>query len=89
MTIEESIRKDASKFKEIIDTKEPDIKAAMQELSVKLDKIIGTAIKAYCEQTGAEADTEAIPTYKMMNKIITGKLDMMIGEHIREKRKDL
>ena len=27
--------------------------------------------------------------YKTMNKIITGKLDIMIGEHVEEKRKDL
>jgi hypothetical protein len=31
----------------------------------------------------------AIPSYKAMNKIITGKLDKIIGEHIKEKRKDL
>ena len=47
------------------------------------------AIKDYCEQTGAEADVNAIPTYKTMNKMITGKLDALIGEHIKEKRKDL
>ena len=89
MTIEESIIKDPSKFQEIIDSKAPEVRTAMQELSAKLDVIFGAAIKEYCEQTGAEADVNAIPTYKAMNKMITGKLDALIGEHIKEKRKDL
>ena len=89
MTIEESIRKEPGKFQEIIDAKEPDVKAALQELSAKLDGIFGAAIKAYCEQTGAEVDLDAIPTYKTMNRMITGKLDALIGAHIQEKRKDL
>lgn len=89
MTIEESIKKDPSKFQAIVDTKEAAVKAAMQELSVKLDAIFNGAIKEYCEAEGVEADIAAIPTYKTMNKIITGKLDIMIGEHIKEKRKDL
>ena len=89
MTIEESIKKDPSKFQEIIDAKATEVKAAMQDLSAKLDVIFGSAIKEYCEQTGAEADVNAIPTYKTMNKMITGKLDALIGEHIAAKRKDL
>ena len=89
MTIEESIIKDPSKFQEIIDAKALEVRVAMQELSAKLDVIFGAAIKEYCEQTGAEADVNAIPTYKTMNKMITGKLDSLIGEHVKEKRKDL
>lgn len=89
MTIEESIKKDPTKFQKILDTKEADVKAAMNDLSAKLDVIFGAAIKEYCEQTGTEADVNAIPTYKTMNKMITGKLDVLIGEHIKEKRKDL
>ena len=89
MTIEESIIRDPSKFQEIIDDKAPEVRAAMQELSAKLDMIFGAAIKEYCEETGAEADVNAIPSYKTMNKMITGKLDALIGEHIKAKRKDL
>ena len=89
MTIEESIIRDPSKFQEIIDDKAPEVRAAMQELSAKLDMIFGAAIKENCEETGAEADVNAIPSYKTMNKMITGKLDALIGEHIKEKRKDL
>lgn len=89
MTIEESIKRDPSKFQEIIDAKAPEVRTAMQELSAKLDVIFGTAIKEYCEAEGVEADVNAIPTYKTMNKMITGKLDALIGEHIKEKRKDL
>ena len=61
----------------------------MQELSAKLDVIFGAAIREYCEETGAEANVNAIPTYKTMNKMITSKLDALIGEHIKAKRKDL
>ena len=89
MTIEESIKRDPTKFQEILDAKEAEVKAAMIDLSSKLDVIFGAAIKEYCEQTGAEADVNAIQTYKTMNKMITGKLDTLIGEHIKEKRKDL
>lgn len=89
MTIEESIKRDPSKFQAILVTKVPDVKAAMNDLSAKLDVIFGGAIKEYCEAEGVEADMNDIPTYKTMNKLITGKLDQLIGDHIREKRKDL
>ena len=89
MTIEESIKRDLSKFQAILVTKVPDVKAAMNDLSAKLDVIFGGAIKEYCEAEGVEADVKDIPTYKTMNKLITGKLDQLIGDHIREKRKDL
>ena len=89
MTIEESIIKEPGKFQAIIDSKTPEVRAAMQELSAKLDVIFGAAIREYCEETGAEANVNAIPTYKTMNKMITSKLDALIGEHIKAKRKDL
>ena len=89
MTIEESIQKDPTKFEAVLETKVPDLKAAMNELSAKLDVIFGAAIREYCAAEGVEADVNAIPAYKTMNKMITGKLDAMIGEHIKEKRKDL
>ena len=89
MTIEESIKKNPTPFEEIMDTKAPEIKAALKELSSQLDIIINGAIKEYAAETGAEVDMSAIPSYKVMNKIITGKLDKIIGEHIKEKRKDL
>jgi hypothetical protein len=72
-----------------MDTKAPEIKAALKELSSQLDIIINGAIKEYSSETGADVDMSAIPSYKAMNKIITGKLDKIIGEHIKEKRKDL
>ena len=89
MTIEESIKKDSSKFEAILETKSPDMKAAMDELSAKLDSIIGSAIKEYCEAENVEFDVKSVPEYKTMNKYITGKLDKLIGEQIKEKRKDL
>lgn len=89
MTIEESIKIDPSKFQAIIGTKETAVKTAMQDLSERLDEIFNGAIKEYCEAEGVEADIAAIPSYKTMNKIITGKPDCLIGEHIKEKRNDL
>ena len=89
MTIEESIKKNPTPFEEIMDTKAPEIKAALKELSSQLDIIINGAIKEYSSETGTAVDMSAIPSYKAMNKIITGKLDKIIGEHIKEKRKDL
>ena len=89
MTIEESIKTNPTPFEEIMDTKAPEIRTALNELSANLDVIINGAIKEYVAETGAEVDMNAIPSYKAMNRIITGKLDKMIGEHIKEKRKDL
>ena len=89
MTIEESIKTNPTQFEEIMETKAPEIKAALIELSAQLDVIINGAIKEYSSETGTEVDMSAIPSYKAMNKIITGKLDKIIGEHIKEKRKDL
>ena len=80
MTIEESIKTNPTPFEEIMDTKAPEIKAALKELSSQLDIIINGAIKEYSSETGTEVDMSAIPSYKAMNKIITGKLDKIIGE---------
>lgn len=89
MTIEERIKKDPTGFQALMETKTADIKSALDELSAKLDVIIGGAIKEYCESEQLEADLKNIPDYKAMNKIITGQLDAIIAEHIKEKRKDL
>ena len=89
MTIEESVNKDPRGFREILDTRTTDIKDALNDLSAKLDGIIGGAIREYGEKTGTEVDISSIPSYKALNRIITGKLDEMIREHTAEKRKDL
>ena len=89
MTIEESVKKDPQGFREILDTRTKDIKDALNDLSARLDVIIGGAIREYGEKTGSEVDIGSIPSYKTLNQIITGKLDEMIREHTAEKRKDL
>ena len=89
MTIEERIKKDPTGFQSLMETKTSDIKAALDELSARLDVIIGGAIKEYCENEQVEANMDHVSDYKAMNKIITGQLDMMIADHIKEKRKDI
>ena len=89
MTIEERIKKDPAGFQSLMETKTADIKAALDELSARLDVIIGGAIKEYCENEQVEADLTHVSDYKAMNKIITGQLDVMIADHIKEKRKDI
>ena len=89
MTIEESIQKDPTKFQSVLEEKVPEIQAAFKDLSAKLDVIFGGAIREYCEKEQVEADMNAIPTYKTMNKLITEKIDDLIKDHIKDKRKDL
>ena len=89
MTIEESVKNNPEKFQAILDNTTPAIKAAMNELSAKLDIIFGGAIREYCEKEHVESDIAAIPTYKTVNKLITGKIDELIREHTRDKRKDI
>ena len=89
MTIEENVKKDPQGFREMLDTRTKDIKEALNDLSARLDLIIGDAIREYGEKTGAEVKINNISSYKTLNKIITGKLDEMIREHTAEKRKDL
>ncbi len=89
MTIEESVKKDPEKFIAVLATKDDDIREALKKLSVKLDKIIGGAMKEFCEAEGIELDINSVPTYKTTNKVITDRLDNLIGEHIKDKRKNL
>lgn len=89
MTIEESVKNNPEKFQAILDSKVPAIKAAMNELSVKLDGVFGSAIREYCEKEHVEADITAIQTYKTLNRMITGKIDEQVKEHIKDKRKDI
>ena len=89
MTIEERIKKDPAGFQSLMETKTADIKAALDELSARLDVIFGGAIKEYCESEQVEADMDHVSDYKAMNKIITGQLDVIIADHIKEKRKDI
>ena len=89
MTIEESVKNDSTRFQEVLDSRTSEIKESLNELSKQLDSIIGGAIKEYGEKTGVEVNIDDIPSYKTLNKIITDKLDELIGEHIKDKRKDL
>ncbi|MBQ7505531.1 MAG: hypothetical protein IJT79_09520 [Ruminococcus sp.] len=89
MTIEESIKMDSGKFEALLDSKAPEIKSAMNDLSAELDATFNGAIIEYCESEHVEADIDAIPSYKTMNKLITKMLDSIIAEHIKEKRKNL
>ena len=89
MTIEESARNNPDKFRAVLETKTPAVREAMNELSAKLDAIFGGAIREYCEAEGCEAKIEDIQAYKTVNKLITGKIDELVKEHIRYKRKDI
>ncbi|MBR6186169.1 MAG: hypothetical protein IKQ41_07885 [Clostridia bacterium] len=89
MTIEESVQKNPAGFQEILDARTADIQRALNDLSTQLDGIFGGAIREYAAKTGTEVNMDGISSYKTLNRLITGKLDSMIREHIREKRKDL
>jgi len=89
MTIEESVRNNPEKFLAILDTKDDAVREAMRELSAKLDFIFNGAIKEYCDAKGCDAKIEDIPTYKTLNKLITGKIDALVKDHIKDKRKDI
>ncbi|MBQ3843285.1 MAG: hypothetical protein II820_11430 [Ruminiclostridium sp.] len=89
ITIEESVKKDPAKFRAVLESKDDDIREALKDLSAKLDNIIGGAMKEYCESEGAEVEIHAVPSYKTTNKTITDHLDKLIGEHIKDKRKNL
>ena len=89
MIIEERIKNDPTGFQSLMETKTSDIKAALDELSARLDVIIGGAIKEYCENEQVEADLAHVSDYKVTNRIITGQLDAIIADHIKEKRKDI
>ena len=89
MNIEESVRNNPEKFQTILETKVPAVREAMNELSKKLDFIFNGAIKEYCDAEGCDAKIEDIPTYKTLNKLITGKIDALVKEHVKNKRKDI
>ena len=89
MTIEESVKNNPQKFQAILDNATPAVKEAMNELSAKLDIIFGGAIREYCEAEHVESDIAEIPTYKTVNRLITGKIDELIREHVKDKRKDI
>ena len=89
MTIEESVKNNPEKFQAILETKVPAVKEAMNELSKKLDIIFNGAIKEYCDAEGCDAKIEDIPTYKTLNKLITGQIDALVKEHVKNKRKDI
>ena len=89
MTIEESVRNNPGKFQTIINTKEPEVREALNELSAKLDVSFNGVINEYCDAEGCEVKIEDIPDYKTMNRLITGKIDELVKEHIRNKRGDI
>ena len=86
MNVEESIKTNPAKFEELLDSKVPFIEEALKDLSSKLDIIFSGALREYCRDEQVEFDINDIRSYKTMNKIITGKLDAVIGEYIKEKR---
>ena len=85
MSKEEGL-KGAAKTREMIMSNPTQREWIRMQRDAEMDR--RTEIRA-AEKRGAEADVTAIPTCKTMNKLITGKLDALIGEHIKEKRKDL
>ena len=89
MTIEEKVQQNPEEFKALLDTKTETIQAALRALSQSFDIIFNDVIKEYCKKNGAEFDMNAIPTYKTMNKMITGKIDSVVAEYTASKRKDL
>lgn len=89
MTIEESVKVNPEKFQKILDRTTPELQEALNDLSSKLDVIFGKAIKEYCETEGVDSKLEDIPSYKTLNRMITGKIDEVAREHIKEKRKDI
>ena len=89
MTIEERIKDNPEEFKALLDQKTETIQAALRALSQSFDIIFNDTIKEYCGKTGAEFSIDDIPSYKTMNKLITGKIDAVVAEYIQDKRKDL
>ena len=89
MTIEESIQKDPEKFQALLDATTPEVQQALDEMSAKFDVIFGNAIKRYCEAEQVEAQLADYPTYKAMNRMITGKIDEIVKEHVKGKRADI
>ena len=84
--LEESVKANPEKFQEMVDKDAPEVKEAMNELSRRLDVIFNDTIREYCDVEGCEANIEDIPTYKTVNRLITGKIDELVKEHIKDKR---
>ncbi len=89
MTIEESVKANPEKFVEMVAKDTPEVKEAMNELSKRLDVIFNNTLREYCEAEHVEMNIADIPTYKTVNRIITGKIDELVKEHIKDKRKDI
>jgi len=89
MTIEESVKKDPTKFQAALDNATPAIEDALKEISVKFDGIFGGVIKQYAESEHVDAEISDIPTYKTVNRMITGRIDELVKGYIRDKRKDI
>ena len=89
MTIEENVKKDSTKFQAVLEGTTPAVQEALSELSGKLDSIFGGVIKQYAESEQLEVNMEEIPTYKTINTLITGKIDEIVKEYIKEKRNDI
>lgn len=89
MTIEESVKQDPSKFQAVLDNATPAIEDALKEISMKFDVIFGGVIRQYAESEHVEAEIGDIPTYKTVNRLITGRIDELVKEYIKDKRKDI
>lgn len=89
MTIEEKVMKDPEGFKAALEETTPAVQEALKEMSSKFDAIFGNVIRSYCESAQVESNVADIPSYKTVNKLITGKIDEIVKEYIKEKRKDI
>lgn len=89
MTIEEKVKKDPEGFKAAVEETTPAVREALKELSVKFDAIFDGVIKKYSESAQVEANIADISSYKSVNKIITGKIDEIVKDYIKDKRKDI
>ena len=89
MTIEENVKKNPAKFQAVLEENTPAIQEALVELSKKFDAIFGNVIKQYAESEQLEADIADVSSYKTVNQLITGKIDEIVKEHIKDKRKDI
>ena len=87
MTIEESVKKDPQGFRDILDIRTKDIKDALNDLSAKLDGIIGGAIREYGEKAGTEVDINSIPSYKT-NGFFPGPARPVTGRRLWEANQD-
>ena len=87
--IEERIKEDPVRFKEIFGGKKEDVAFALKDLSQKLDIIIWSAISDYAKEENVDVNLEEITSYKNLNKLIAKQLDGYIAEFLLQKRKDV